>query len=588
MNFKVECPHCGQRISAAPSDCGSESSCPNCGNSFTVPAAPSALSSTSEAPDPRSQDEIKKQEGNGGTSPTNAHLPFSCKKFCWFPLSRNERVLLLVVAAIALCLPHHRIYRLLLVLSLFTAIRYLLFFITTPKEARSPFIWWSHPGIITASTTLALVTVFSPKTEADPRIERALQAGRDALESFKKSQQSHKESERIHNEKLQAEQAASKVKQEQTRLADSKRRENEAAHRAEVEKSKQEQKMQYEAKRASRKEQSAKLEQERKLAQENKRLADEADNKQKLQAIDAARHFDPPCFALFKWDDSLFELVSKAKAIRTVTTISINSNPSPTRFNGWSADVTNVKTIAEISSTVSAAIKTYEKTDNLNKALSIVAADLRGIPNGSIVGAVQLKNMTSFDRAETQFGKDTLLYSTPKLDKQFYLSVSPIIINKCPFTLLVTLVARPEMAFLKGDGCIYFPETRCVMPLVIRELQLKSDSSMLYVAKEQIFLRAKEKYNNANFLEHHFPKDEDLSSNSVGRLEGHAKTFSDGKKRFDFEISSWLPAGFTSQPYLTLEYKSDVFLDTVTAGFLARQVKWEREKNGGNASEKGL
>jgi len=45
MNFKVACPHCGQRIGAAEADIGTLGGCPRCEQQFVVPApeAPAPL-----------------------------------------------------------------------------------------------------------------------------------------------------------------------------------------------------------------------------------------------------------------------------------------------------------------------------------------------------------------------------------------------------------------------------------------------------------------------------------------------------------------------------------------------------------------
>ena len=40
MNYKFECPHCGQRIAATVADAGSVGTCPNCQNQFMVPEPP--------------------------------------------------------------------------------------------------------------------------------------------------------------------------------------------------------------------------------------------------------------------------------------------------------------------------------------------------------------------------------------------------------------------------------------------------------------------------------------------------------------------------------------------------------------------
>lgn len=40
MNFKFECPNCGQHIAAAPQDAGTVGTCPACSSQFTVPDAP--------------------------------------------------------------------------------------------------------------------------------------------------------------------------------------------------------------------------------------------------------------------------------------------------------------------------------------------------------------------------------------------------------------------------------------------------------------------------------------------------------------------------------------------------------------------
>jgi hypothetical protein len=42
MNFKFPCPHCGQRIGAAPEDVGTLGGCPRCQRQFVVPEPPDA------------------------------------------------------------------------------------------------------------------------------------------------------------------------------------------------------------------------------------------------------------------------------------------------------------------------------------------------------------------------------------------------------------------------------------------------------------------------------------------------------------------------------------------------------------------
>lgn len=50
MSFKFACPHCGQRIGAAPEDVGTLGGCPSCKQSFVVPAPAGAGPKTGAVP----------------------------------------------------------------------------------------------------------------------------------------------------------------------------------------------------------------------------------------------------------------------------------------------------------------------------------------------------------------------------------------------------------------------------------------------------------------------------------------------------------------------------------------------------------
>ena len=51
MDYKFECPHCAQSISAGPELFGAEVNCPTCGGAFIVPTLPAASEDEEDAAD---------------------------------------------------------------------------------------------------------------------------------------------------------------------------------------------------------------------------------------------------------------------------------------------------------------------------------------------------------------------------------------------------------------------------------------------------------------------------------------------------------------------------------------------------------